>query len=205
MQAGDLRLGELICARVCHDLSGLAGALIGTLDLAQGEPGGEAAALAHETALALSKRLKLLRAAFGPVSEPLTPSGIADLAGGISDRLQVDASGLQPDPLSGEQSRLALAMIVLCADALPLGGVVEMSGDPEGALRASAHGRSAAWRHATLQALDGGVPANSSTFLAPYCVLLAQRAGMSLLVERSPPALSTRPRDEVRQGDATAL
>ena len=205
MQAGDLRLGELICARVCHDLSGLIGALIGTLDLAQSEPGGEAVALARETALALSKRLKPLRAAFGPISEPLRPSDIAALAGGISDRMQVDVSSLQPDPLSGEQSRLALAMIVLCADALPFGGIVEMSGDPEGVLRAVAHGPRAAWRPAAFQALDGDVPANSSTFLAPYCALLAQRAGMSFSVQRSPPALSARPRDEVRQRDATAL
>jgi histidine phosphotransferase ChpT len=205
MQAGDLRLGELICARVCHDLGGLAGTLAGTLDLAQDDPGGEAMALARETALALSKRLKLLRAAFGPNSGPLRPADIAELAGGIGDRLQVNASGLQPDPLPEEQARLALAMILLCADALPSGGVVEVSGGSEGALRAVAHGPRAAWRPGALQALDGDVPATSSTFLAPFCALLARLAGMSFSVDRSPPALSAKPRDGVRRRDARAL
>ena len=198
MQAGDLRISELICARVCHDLSGLTGTLVGMLDLAQDDPGGEAMALARETALALARRLQLLRAAFGSTSEPLRPADIADLAGGISDRLQVDASGLRSDPLPEEQARLALVMILLCADALPSGGVVEISGVSEGVLRAVAHGPRAAWRPGAFQALDGDVPATPSTFLAPFCALLAQRAGMSFSVERSPPALSARPRDEVR-------
>ena len=35
MQTVTLRLGELISARICHDLSGLAGALVGTLQLAE--------------------------------------------------------------------------------------------------------------------------------------------------------------------------
>jgi histidine phosphotransferase ChpT len=204
MQAGDLRLGELICARVCHDLSGLAGTLVGTLDLAQADSGGEAAELARETATAFLKRLKLLRAVFGPVSEPLTPSDIADLAGGIGDRMRVDASNLRPDPLPEELARLALAMILLCADALP-SGVVEIFTDAEGALHAVAHGANAAWRPGALHALDRDVPMTSGTFLAPFCALLAQRAGMSFAVEQSPPRLSARPCGEVRQHGARTL
>ena len=35
MESDALRLGELVCARVCHDLGGLAGTLAGALQLAQ--------------------------------------------------------------------------------------------------------------------------------------------------------------------------
>ena len=61
-----LRLAELLCARLCHDLSGPLGALIGVLEIAREEqPDSETLALAEETAVELTQRLKLLRAAWG--------------------------------------------------------------------------------------------------------------------------------------------
>src|SRR5690349_3358986 len=53
-----LRLAELLCARLCHDLSGPLGALIGILDLAREEaPDSETVSLAEETATELAQRL----------------------------------------------------------------------------------------------------------------------------------------------------
>ena len=61
-----LHMAELLCARLCHDLSGPLGALIGVLELAREEqPDSETLALAEDTAVELGQRLKLLRAAWG--------------------------------------------------------------------------------------------------------------------------------------------
>ena len=71
-QSEALRLAELLCARLCHDLSGPLGALIGIIEIAREEqPDSETLALAEETAVELGQRLKLLRAAWGQDSEAL--------------------------------------------------------------------------------------------------------------------------------------
>ena len=61
-----LRVAEMLCARLCHDLSGLLGSLIGVVEIAREEqPESEALAVAEETAVEMGQRLKLLRAAWG--------------------------------------------------------------------------------------------------------------------------------------------
>ena len=191
MESESLRLGEMICARVCHDLGGLAGTLAGALDLAQegGAEGGEAITLAREAADALAHRLRLVRAAFGPASDPLGAPGIADLAAGLDERVQVDVSGLGPEPLDGERTRLALAMLMLGAEALPAGGTVQISTDAGGALRVAAHGPRAAWRPGVIPGVAGAAPSGPRDLLAPLCALLARAAGMRLAAEEAPPAL----------------
>jgi histidine phosphotransferase ChpT len=193
MESQALHLGEMICARVCHDLGGLAGTLAGALDLAQDEGGGEAIALARETADALARRLRLVRAAFGPVSEPLGAPGIADLAAGLDERVRVDVSGLGRGSLTGEQARLALAMLMLGAEALPAGGIVQVSAEAGGALRVVAQGPRAAWRPGVVQGLAGAMPGGPRDLLAPLCALLARAARMGLAAEEAPPALRAMP------------
>ena len=196
MESEILRFGEMICARVCHDLGGLAGTLAGALDLAQeegGEEGGMAVALAREAADALAQRLRLLRAAFGPVTDPLGAPGIADLAAGLDERVRVDVAGLGLAPLTGEQARLALAMLMLGAEALPAGGTVQISTDAGGSLRVAAHGSRAAWRPGVVQGIAGAVPSGPRDLLAPLCALFAHAAGMSLVAEEAPPVLRLTP------------
>ena len=196
MRSESLQLGEMICARICHDLGGLAGTLAGALDLAQeerGEEGGEAITLAREAADALAHRLRLVRAAFGPVSDPLGAPGIADLAAGLDERVQVNVSGLGPSPLDGEQARLALAMLLLGAEALPAGGTLQMSHNADGALRVAARGAGAAWRPGVVRGLAGAAPSGPRDLLAPLCALLARAAGMDLTAEEVPPALCATP------------
>lgn len=199
MESAALRLSELVCARVCHDLGGLAGTLAGALQLAQEEGDGEAAALAREAADALARRLRLLRAALGPVSEPLGAPGIADLAGGLDERLGVDVAGLGPEPLGPEQARLALAMLLLGAEALPVGGSLQLAAEAGGALRLTAQGPRAAWPPGVAQGLAGALPDDPRGLLAPLCGLLAQAAGMSLAAEELPTLLRATPRG--RPGD----
>jgi histidine phosphotransferase ChpT len=76
-----LRLAELLCVRLCHDLSGPMGALIGVLDMAREEhPGSDTLALAEETATELAQRLKLLRAAWGREADDLDIGRLQEFA-----------------------------------------------------------------------------------------------------------------------------
>lgn len=207
MEPAALRIGELICARVCHDLGGLAGTLTGTLQLAQEElaqnesaPGGggiEALALAREAADALVRRLRLLRAALGPVSDPLGAPGIAELATGLGERLHVDVSGVRTEPLAAEQARLALAMLLLGAEALPMGGNLRLETNTEGMVVVTAHGPRAAWPPSIAQSfgqsLADAVPNAPRGLFAPFCGLLAGAAGMTLAAEDAPPRLCAVP------------
>ena len=77
-----LRLAELLCARLCHDLSGPLGALIGILEIAREEqPDSETLALAEDTADELVQRLKLLRAAWGQDGDDMDVGPAARLRG----------------------------------------------------------------------------------------------------------------------------
>lgn len=191
MDSEAFRLGELVCARVCHDLGGLAGTLAGALELAQ-DGDGEAVALAREAAVALARRLRLLRAALGPVSEPLGAPGIADLAAGLGERVQVDAAGLGPGVLDGERTRLALAMLLLGAEALPAGGRLGLA-SMGGMLRVTPDGARAGWPPGVLTGTGDTAPREPRHLLALLTRLLAAAAGMVLAVEETPPALSAVP------------
>jgi histidine phosphotransferase ChpT len=194
MDSEALRLSELVCARVCHDLGGLAGMLAGTLQLAHEDGDREAVALARDAADALARRLRLLRAALGPVAEPLGAPGIADLSAGLGERLRVDASGLGSEPLGAEQARLALALLLLGAEALPVGGTLRLTTDGQGALLVTADGPRAAWPPGTTQNLaTGALPNAPRGLLAPLCHLLARTAAMELAAGEAPPLLRAMP------------
>src|SRR3954469_4455617 len=91
-----LRLAELLCARLCHDLSGPLGALIGILEIARDElPGSESVAIAQETTIELAQRLKFLRAAWGQEGEELDVIRLQNFAATLlaSRRLRLDLAG----------------------------------------------------------------------------------------------------------------
>jgi histidine phosphotransferase ChpT len=91
-----IRLTELVCARLCHDLSGLLGSLVGTLELVtEASEDTEAASIVTATATALALRLKLLRAAWGGQPELLDLPRLTALAHGlVGRRVGLDFSGL---------------------------------------------------------------------------------------------------------------
>ncbi len=197
MESGPLHLCELVCARVCHDLAGLVGTLAGTLQLAQedvpGDGSGEAVALAREVADALARRLRLIRAALGPVADPLAAPDIADLAAGMGERLHVDVSGLGSEPLPPALARLALAMLLLGAEALPLGGTLHLAAGEGGALCMTPVGPRAAWPPGIAQGIAGTLPDTPRGLLAPLSSLLARAAGFVLATEDAPPLLRATP------------
>ena len=84
-EPGDpLRLAELLCARMSHDLGGTIGTLAGALELTD-DPAvaAEALALANQAAAELRQRLELQRASLGPDGAPLDLAALRDLAQGL--------------------------------------------------------------------------------------------------------------------------
>src|SRR5665213_2160724 len=127
-------LTELVCARLCHDLAGLLGGLLGTLELVAEEAGAsEAMSVATDTATALAMRLKLLRAAWAGQPEPLDLPRLTALALGLAARrVGLDASGL-PDatvfpPAVG---RLVINLLLLAAGQRVRGGVLRLDGEAD--------------------------------------------------------------------------
>jgi histidine phosphotransferase ChpT len=144
-----LRLAELLCARLCHDLSGPLGALIGILDLAREEaPDSETVSLAEETATELAQRLKLLRAAWGRESDDLDKGRLEDFAAGLLSgrRVRFDLGGLAPERLfSPAAARVMLNLLLLAAESLPGGGMVALADAPSDGVLMTISGARAAW------------------------------------------------------------
>lgn len=180
-----LRLAEVLCARLCHDVAGSLGALIGSLDLARDNDGGmteEALELASTAGRALISRLRLLRAAWAGTDAPLDLPTLADLAQGLpSRRIELDLSamprGAEFDPATG---RVVLNLVLLAAEALPAGGTIWLE-RTEGDLLIGVSGPHSAWPAALGAALAGAVRIEGPRELqAPLTVLLARAAGFSL-------------------------
>lgn len=130
-------LAELLCARVCHDLSGPVGATAAGAELFQDLGGGDAETLAlvATSAAGAAARLRLLRAALGPASG--APQPLAALKSMVDAHLHSQVSAAAPAipvlwrdcpaAIDGAQARLMLNLILLGRDALPRGGRMEIS------------------------------------------------------------------------------
>lgn len=188
-----LQLTELLCARLCHDLSGLLGSLAGTLEVVTEEGGTtEATSIATDTATALVLRLRLLRAAWAGLTEPLDLPRLTALACGLAARrVRLDVSDLPaatvfPSPIG----RLVLNVLLLAAESLPRGGVLRLDGTPADVI-ARLEGPNAAWpagligmladEAAAWQALTSP-QASPRTLQAPLTALLARHHGVHLTV-----------------------
>ncbi len=144
-----LRLAELLSARLCHDLSGSLGTLIGVLEIAREErPDSETLALAEEAAVELAQRLKLLRGAWGEDGDELDVDQLRGLADSLSAsrRVRLDLAGLQPGAVfPPPAARVLLNVLLLAAESLPGGGIVALSGSPSQHVLVTISGPRAAW------------------------------------------------------------
>ena len=185
-----LRLAAVLCARLCHDLSGPLGALIGVIEIAHEEqPGSETLALGEETATELAQRLKLLRAAWGPDGDEMDLATLRGFADSLlsSRRVQLDLTGLTAETVfPPPAARVILNLLLLAAESLPGGGTVSLSGTfPDGILT-TISGPRAAWP----AGLDGwlaeegaawkAVTTNTRALQAPFTTLLARSRGFRL-------------------------
>jgi histidine phosphotransferase ChpT len=144
-----LRLAELLCSRLCHDLSGPLGTLVGMIEIAREErTDSETLDLADATVAHLVNRLRLLRAAWGHQSEELDLGRLHSYAGALSDsrRLTVDLDAIELDAVvPADASRLILNALLLAAESLPSGGTIVLAGSPTDSLVVTIAGANAGW------------------------------------------------------------
>lgn len=131
-----VRLVELICARLCHDLGGLIGTVGNALDMLSEDAansGDEVLAFANSANKALTQRLRLMRTAWGPEVETLTlPALLRMTTPPLSvRRIGVDSRALPSDCVfSAPMARVLLNLILLAGDCLPKGGTIVLLGEP---------------------------------------------------------------------------
>jgi histidine phosphotransferase ChpT len=158
-QADSLRLVELVCARLCHDLGGLIGTVGNAIDMVaeDSERENEVLAFAASAAKALTQRLRMLRAAWGPEAGPITLPELVRLVTPAlaARRIGLDARAFPPDGVfSPPIGRVVLNLIALAGDCLPSGGAIVVMGVPDDLLIRIA-GPGAAWPSGLVTCLSG--------------------------------------------------
>lgn len=196
-----LQLAELLCARICHDLSGPVGAAAAGAELFEDMDealDSETLGLVAGAAAGAAQRLKFFRAALGP--DASSPQGSAALRELIEAYLGTQVSAASPGivlvwpappaTLGGSVARLLLNLVLLAKDALPRGGRITV--DTSGALPSVvAYGEPAALSDEARQVLvDGRAPAGPRGAQAELARMLAERAGARLAVTMTPEGLA---------------
>lgn len=146
---------------------------------------------ALDTARALTTRLELRRAAWGPEGEPVSLARIQSLARGMPDRITVDASALGDGVVfPAATGRIVLNLLLLAADSLPSGGTVILAG-AAGDLFIRIAGPAAAWPTGMAVCLSDETEARSAltewrSLQMALTALFAHAAGIRLSVLLSP-------------------
>lgn len=184
-----LDLAELLCARLCHDLSGPVGAASAGAELFEdcaGSLDAETVGLVAGAAASAAARLKFFRAALGPEPSAVQPSGtLRDLMDSyLATQVSAASPGLvlawadPPLAVEGATARLVLNLVLLAKDALPRGGRIGVEVAGGGAVRVIAHGEPAALSDEARSVLhDGQDPTGPRGAQAYFVRLLAERAG----------------------------
>jgi len=187
--ADTIRLVELVCARLCHDLGGLIGTVGNALEMVAEDAGrdNEVLAFASSAAAALTQRLRLLRTAWGPEVDTISLPALMRLVTPAlaARRVGLDGRGLAPDCVfSPPVARVVLNLIVLACDCMPRGGAIVLIGEPADLL-VRIDGPGAAWpsglaaclgdEAAALRALTG-----ARSVQMPLTVLLALSRNLRL-------------------------
>lgn len=190
----DLRLAELLCARLCHDLAGPVGAAAAGAELFEELEGGadaETVSLVAASAAGAVARLKFFRAAFGP--SPSGPQASASLRDSVEAYLRTQVSGASTGTtlewltdvpgFDGDAARLLLNLVLLAKDALPRGGVVTVA-TRGGDLTVSARGDASVLSDEVRTVLlEGAEPAGPRGAQARVALLLGQRRGSPVAVQ----------------------
>lgn len=160
----DIRVAELLCSRLCHELISPVGAINNGVELIEEMGAGmadDAIGLIAHSADQAARRLRLLRLAYGAAGAE-SGAGIADAqqtaATYFSDsKVTLDwPSGRLPPDLAQRRgtAKLALNLLILAEEALAYGGTARVEGGASG-LTVTASGRQAGLRPETKAALNG--------------------------------------------------
>jgi len=194
-------LGELLCARLCHDLAGAVGAVGTGVELLTEDDGGgefskEALALVSFSAQGAVHRLKFLRIALGatggamtaPQLKALAEEFLASSAIGGGDGIRLDWRLADDVRLEGGYVKLLLNLILLARDCLLRGGIlaVEICGDKGELIRASAEAPQVVCAESakalTASSVDGLGPRGAQGY---YTSILARRIGLFVNCEEN--------------------
>lgn len=194
--AADLRVAQLLCSRLCHDLAGPSGAVHNGVEFMSENGGAEASAvsLIEASASQLNNRLAFYRVAFGLGGgghQAMTLEEAARLARGAvaSHRIELDwqnESGEGGDRLQSlplDEIRLMLDLILIGSEALPRGGTLGVRCIPIAAgteVSIVARGPRAGLPEDLLAAIKLDVPSNaltSRTVHGYFAAALASRLG----------------------------
>ncbi|MCC6469067.1 MAG: histidine phosphotransferase [Alphaproteobacteria bacterium] len=130
----DLRIAELLCSRLCHDLVSPVGAVNNGVELMEefGGASDEAMALIGTSGRQAARRLQYYRIAFGLAGSQIAQSlddvkGIvAGFVEGGKATVEWDAAGGQTPETPG-WGKLLLNLVALASEALPRGGTLRIS------------------------------------------------------------------------------
>jgi len=207
-----LRLAELLTSRLCHDISGPVGTLMGALGMARENPGsaGEALDLAGDVAVSLGRRVHLVRAAWGAAVSTVSVVAVAGMCEGLpqAGRVKVSFEDLRPGgALCPEMTRLLLNVLILAGESMPRGGIVIVAGDISGAITVRLVGVGAAWpadfagwmadARRAWAAVEGMTPEMARGLQGPLTALIGHAGGirMGFLIaraaEEAPPLILT--------------
>ncbi|HXP32313.1 MAG TPA: histidine phosphotransferase family protein [Stellaceae bacterium] len=139
----DMRVLELLCARLCHELVGPVAAINNGVELlGEDDPDfvSDAVKLLGQSARKAGQRLQFYRFAYGSAASSGSKSAIIDpraLAAGLLEdgKVRCDWPAESVEGLASEWQKLACNMLVLAADALPRGGSVLVKQRPAGSPR----------------------------------------------------------------------
>jgi hypothetical protein len=135
-------------------------------------------------------RLKLLDAAWGADSPPISSDAMQSLAAGLPadvtiDRAGLDANSIFPHPVG----RIVLNLLLLAAESLPMGGIVRLAGSADD-LFLQISGSRAGWpggmalcavdQAAAVAAISDAATTGIGSVQMPLTTLLAHASGVRL-------------------------
>jgi histidine phosphotransferase ChpT len=185
----DLRITELLAARLCHELVSPVGAINNGVELLADDPefAEDAAQLIGQSAAQATKRLQFYRIAYG--------STVA-IAGDSARKATLDlfAEGkiacVWPETLAlTPGSKLACNLLLVAAEALPRGGGLTLSDATSGGIEVLAAGEGARLPAHLPDALVGVVApdaVDARSVQAVFTAALARRAGLLPSIEAIP-------------------
>jgi histidine phosphotransferase ChpT len=171
----DLRLAQLLCSRVCHDLIGAAGAIQTGVELLAEESADRADIfdLIGLSGRQLNRRLAFYRLAFGMTGrtgEGRVLGEVKRLAEGFLDggrvtiRWESGSAGAEDGGLRGDETRMLLCAILVAAEGLPRGGQLTVRLRCAGTtIAVEARGKIAAIPDAVAAALSGALDLDAVT------------------------------------------
>ncbi|MBB3064671.1 histidine phosphotransferase family protein [Limibacillus halophilus] len=192
-----LRVAELLCARLCHELVNPIGACNNGLEMLGGASPDlmeEAAQLAIDSADSAARILQFFRLAYGTAVERAGPGG-TDLKSHVENYFKGHRISLNwsdetyNDPMSSNSTKLLLNLLVVAEESLPRGGsltVEVLAAESRHQVAILAIGEGARVRPEAREGLNRDLPDSELTtrnIQSVFCRLLAAECGADVSVD----------------------